>query len=319
MQQLYGIVELDPYIVCSKAVLGSSEPIVIGGISGRLELPHPPDWSLPGENPIRNPLRPPDAARTWKQGEQPMCWGRPVSYPTCDAHVEKMLLRFDLPEHELASSATLVHCAYTNWWLLFNDYLEVITRQRRSQNLQISQNAGNFDLFRWGPDGKADRPYTKDPSQIIIRLSSEETLLTPAQLTRIASFASASMELSMELKIQLESYRALRIGDYRKAIIETAVSAELALTSMVRSAFLSSNISYGDKLLEKFRMLGGRFELARIIGVPLPQLDFMAQLVDPRNQVIHRADFADERIATLAVMATDKLLLLLWPSLWEKT
>lgn len=38
-----------------------------------------------------------------------------------------------------------------------------------------------------------------------------------------------------------------------------------------------------------------------------PISDFTAQLIEPRNQVIHRADFANEERATQAVKATDEL------------
>lgn len=319
MQQLYGIIELEQSIVCSKEVLGTSEPVVVGGVGGRLELPQSPDWSVPSKDPIRDPLRPPEAARTWKQGDSPMIWGSLASYPDCISRVDRMLLLFELSEHEMSASATLIHRGYGKWWSLFNDYLELITRQRRSQNLRIDGAINNFDLFRWGLDGKADRPYGKDPISIKIRMSSDDVSLNSSQLTRITSLASTATELAVELKVQLEAYRALGAGDHRKAIIETAVAAELALTNAIRSIFLSDKIAYGDKLLEKFRMLGGRLELSRIVGVPLPNLDFTAQLIEPRNQVIHRADFANEERATQAVKATDELLVLAWPFLWART
>ncbi len=318
MQQLYGIVKLDPHIVCSKDVLGSSVPIVVGGVPGQLELPHAPDWSVPSKDLLRDPLRPPDAAQTWKSGDKPMRWGRPVSSPSCVSEVERMLLRFELPESEMHGSATRVHRGYGKWWSLFNDYLELVTRQRRLQSVQVEGDNSNFDLFRWGADGKADRPYDRDPQKIVIRVSSDDVALTPVQLTRVATFASTSTELAIELKVQLEAYRALGAGDYRKAIIETAVAAEVALTKLIQSALLTAQIGYADKLLEKFRMLGGRLELARIVGVHLPQIDFQLKLVNPRNDVIHRADFANETSARQAIMATDELLLLLWPSMWAR-
>ena len=62
-------------------------------------------------------------------------------------------------------------------------------------------------------------------------------------------------------------------------------------------------------------MLGGRVELARMIGVPFPVGDYKALLIDPRNHVIHRADFADEISAFEAVKAVDELLTLLSPSI----
>ena len=318
MQQLYGIVKLDPHIVCSKEVLGSSVPIVVGGVPGKLEFPHAPDWSVPSKDRLRDPLRPPDVAQSWKSGDKPMHWGWPVSSPSCVSEVERMLLRFELPESEMHHSATRVHHGYGRWWLLFNDYIELITRQGISQGVQVEGDTSNFDLFRWGVDGKQERPYEKAPDSVVIWESGNDVSLTPVQLTRVADLASASTDLAIELKVQLEAYRALGAGDYRKAIIETAVAAEVVLTNLIRSNLLSAQIGYAEKLLEKFSMLGRRLEFARIVGIPLPQLDFKLKLIDPRNNVVHRGDFADETRARQAIMATDELLLLSWPSMWKK-
>ena len=45
-----------------------------------------------------------------------------------------------------------------------------------------------------------------------------------------------------------------------------------------------------------------------MVGLDLPDLDFKTLLVEPRNNVIHRADFSNERLALGAIKAADALL-----------
>lgn len=320
MRTLFGIIELEQPIRCAKDVLGRSVPVSVDGVEGRIELPHAPDWSTPSSEPIRDPLLAPELARGWKRGADSIHWGRPASYPDCISDVEKMLLLFDVAESEVCAAGTVVHRGFGRWWSSFIDYLELTTKQRRSRGAYVVGAAsGHLDLFAWNADGQTDRPYVETPVEIVVRLSGSDVALTPGQLIRICDFASSGNSLNTELKLQLEAYRALGAGDHRKAIIETAVAAEFALTTLIRSIFGADGIAYGEKLLEKFRMLGGRLDLARIVGVQLSDIDFKTALVEPRNEVIHRADYANEERALRAVEATDQLIELVSPSLWSRS
>jgi hypothetical protein len=203
--------------------------------------------------------------------------------------------------------------------LLFSQYLELVTKQSRTQNVRVLDSSEGIDLFSWSAERTLIRPHKLKSATIIIREDGDNTALTRSQLTQILSYCNKSISPSLAYRLQLEAYRALRIGDYRKAIIETAVAAESALTSAIKKTLYDFNIDYGEKLLEKFRMLGGRVELARMVGVSLPEIDYKTLLINPRNYVIHKADFASEDIAMAAVKAVDELLALLVPSVGEDT
>ena len=148
-------------------------------------------------------------------------------------------------------------------------------------------------------------------------MASDDTLLTMNQLSAICKYGANSSRIGLEYRVLLEAYRAMYLGDYRKAIIESATSAEMALTGGIKRALSEKNVTFGDQLLRKFRMLSGRLELARIVGVTLPNCDFKSHLVDPRNDVIHRAEFASEFRAMNAIKVVDELLSTISPDICE--
>lgn len=308
LRRLYGLVSFEDPIICSAEVLGKIAAVSIGGVAGHLVLPSLPDWTTSPADPIDMPLVPPNDALTWKQGDDPLHWGCPASYPTGISRVEKVLLHFDVTESELHSASTMVHRAFDRWRTLFVDYLELFTKQRMVQHLRITNRTDDLDLFCWDAEQKTERPYEVEPGRLDICFPSDSHALTVAQFEQVCGLASADKELALWYRIQLEAYRALRAEDFRKAIIETAVAAEFVLTSAIRAKLSADGITYTEKLLSKFRMLGGRLELAQMIQIPLPRINLTADLVEPRNNVIHRADFANERVAHRAISATDEII-----------
>jgi len=229
------------------------------------------------------------------------------------SQVDRFLLYFDLPLVEFSERATAVHEGFAPWRNRFLDAFELLTKQRRSPRFRVIRKIDDLDLFCWGEDKKQQRPYKPSISHIELTGITDDVTIHCSQFRRACEIASEGKPLSLAYRTQLEAYRALGADDFRKAIIETAVSAEIALTEAIRGAFKASGVDYGDKLMGRFRMLGGRLDLARILQLPMPPIDLQKVLVDPRNDVIHRAEFVDAQKARGAVNATDKLLSLLIP------
>jgi len=116
----------------------------------------------------------------------------------------------------------------------------------------------------------------------------------------------------------LEAYRAYAREDYRKSILESATAVELCLTNRIKNEFEVIGLSFGEKLLKKFRMLGGRFELIRLLEIELPEIDYQKLLIDPRNEVVHKAHFPDGSIASKVIEVSEGLLALFSPELAEE-
>jgi hypothetical protein len=91
---LFGIVDFLESVVCAPSVLGYRDTVLIGGVTGALEFPSLPDWSVKPDHPLDMPLIPPKAARTWKRGDEQIFWGRPCKYPLGISSVDRVLIEF---------------------------------------------------------------------------------------------------------------------------------------------------------------------------------------------------------------------------------
>lgn len=310
VEMFYGLIQFDASVSCTKDALGCKATVVIGGVTGMIELPSPAPWGPERpDDPLHVPLTPPPAAASWKDGDRPMLWGVPIHYPNGWGRVERALLTFELPHEEMRTLASSIHQGFTRWYKLFDQYFELITRQRSFSHVEVEPYPSQLDLFRCGGDGKADRPYdTGSPSLSVFTSNTDELLLKREQFVQICALASSLKDPALPYQIQLEAYRAARNGDYRKALVETGAAAELGLASAAREMLTTSRIGYTDELMKRFQSLGGKLALARIVGVPLPAMDYKARLVTPRNGVIHRGNFAERSVALDAIKVTDELL-----------
>ncbi len=312
VRRLYALVEVDGPIICAPDALGHSIPVSLGGVQGRLELPALPDWSTNNSDPLNSPLLGPGDAKLWRQGDRLIDWGRPRSFPSGVSEAKKLLLYFDVAESAVDAEADKIHRAYDNWRALLISYLELVTKQRRRPELRVV-GPESLDLFFWSAKAKKGVPANAVHVSLEINALDENAALTRTQLLQICDLASRSIEVKLEHRLQLAAYRAYSSGDYRKAVIETAAAAEMSLTSAILRNFEAAGINYGNGLLKKFRTLGGRLELARLVQLPIPDLNLKSLLVEPRNQVVHQAHFVDERQSLKAVVATDEILGLLSP------
>jgi len=315
LKRIYGIVDLYDEIVCSHEVLGHIEVISIGGVEGLLKFPQLPCWPPPNPEDLHLLLLTgPDPAQKWKRGD-PIYWGRQSQYPKGNSRLMRLLLEFSVKEAEEKLFANKIAKSYSKWMSLFVDYFELITKQKMKSRTSIVNSMQGLDLICWNADGSSYEPHDSVPTQINVTLDRGECDLTVELLIKICKFCSSYLDPAIEYQVQLEAYRALRAKDFRKAIVETAVAAEIVLTKAILTAFNNSRVSYGEKMLGKFRMLGGRLELAKAIGINLPDADYKSILIEPRNNVIHHAHFANVDDASKAIRLVDDLLKELSPEI----
>jgi hypothetical protein len=310
---LFAIVDLGEEMVFARDALGHREHVTIGGIGGALETPSLPDWAHAPDDPLHEPLIAPMAARTWKRGDVPIYWGRPCAYPAGLARPQAALIEFIVPASKLRDHSASVSRTFSTWHSSFVDFYELLTKQPLHASQIVSSHSEALDLFVWG-DGKHQvRPYEQEPIVLQSSMPSEREVLNRANLSEICKLCSIGSRPSLHYRVQLQAYRAVRERDYRKAVIESAVAAEIVLTEAIGKHFQSTGLTYGEKIMEKFRMLGGRLKLAEIVGLSLPDIDFQKAVVDPRNQAIHRGKFFERIDAFNVVVAVDQLLNVLAP------
>lgn len=316
MNKVFGIIEFPESLYCNPESLGKSANIKIGGVDGKLTLPSLPEWGENEEDPLHKPLLGPQPARAWKRGETPIYWGSPTSYPTGTAEVELGLLEFSLDKNNPGTNVQNIYVEFSRWLTLFQDYVKLLTKQGTRKGVFGGDGPGRLDLLSNDESGLKHISRTSR-TPIIIEMCSADVSLHPQQFTMAAQLASDGLQPRLHYRMLLESYNARRNEDYRKAIIEAATAVEACLTIRIMEEFTSLGIAFGEKMLQKFRMLGGRFELIRLLGVTLPEKDYSTLIINPRNEVIHRASFPDKRMANQVINEVEELLILFSPQLYE--
>lgn len=316
-EKIYGLLKFDISMSCSKETLGMAVPIIVGGREGVLELPSLPIWEAGVRDPLRMPLVSPKSAITWKQDGDSLYWGRPNSYPDGFSSVDLALMSFEVPVYEVQNAAKDICAAFSHWLELFESYVEIVGRQNLTIDTTISRKLDRLEIFRWNAEGKFEWLPKDGAGESIVLTTGKDCSLKPDSLRHVCDLSSKLKAPAIEYRIMLEAYRAFRVGDYRKAIIESAGAAEIVLTKAAMTELSRLGISFADELLKKYRMLQGRFELARLVGVPLPHRDYKTILIEPRNNVVHRAYFSDSSQASNAMVLVDELLTVFSPNVAE--
>ena len=320
----YGILKFFRPIECSADALGQAVDISIGGHTGKLTLPSLPDWQDQDDDPFHKPLLGPSVACTWKRGEKLINWGRPSTYPMEQASVKRALVEFISHESNLESNAKKIYQCFGAWLNLFEQYVILLTTQNTRRNVYVegedSDRLGNIELLIKEEAKLRDISSTDSQKiEIVILTSGVDETLHLEQLKEASYLSSQNFPPRLEYRLLLEAYNARKAGDYRKAIIEAASALEISLTDRILNEFDIQCVSFGEKLLKKFSALGGRFELARILGVALPDKDYTSLLINPRNDVIHRASFPNEMLAYQVISEVEYLLKLFSPKIYKDT
>lgn len=108
--------------------------------------------------------------------------------------------------------------------------------------------------------------------------------LTPELFAACLSLSDVNPDLAWTL---LRDARALEdVGQYRRAVIDAATAAELAVIKLVDTRLEDAEDKIRDALEEKYRMLGGKTTLLKKLGNGLPQ-SFTDDLVKKRNDAVH--------------------------------
>ncbi len=313
---LYGVVEFSPSLCCAANALGCSVDVSVGGIKGTLTLPSLPEWGAKEDDPLNRPLLGPGQARTWKQGERLMFWGKPHSYPDGESAVEQALFQFLLEPENFESDAERIYNGFGTWLDLFEKYVILLSTQGRCSRVTVKNPRANQIHLLHHEESKPGFKHITFPQSVSVNIATGGDLQRE-QFEEISRMSSELLPPRLEYLLLLEAYTARRNQDYRKAIIEASNALEVSLTNRISEEFKIQAVSFGEKPLKKFRMLGGRFELARLLSIPLPSKDYEKLIVEPRNDVVHKAGFPNEKLAHQVIAEVEEVLRLFSPIIHE--
>ncbi|MGJ8656794.1 MAG: hypothetical protein ACSHX6_10120 [Akkermansiaceae bacterium] len=324
MKEIKGIIEFNRPLYCKGDILGEQIDIKISGHAGTISFPCIASDDLPNDVRSRRGLIGPERARRWKQGEELLYWGQLMSYPTREAilpgnvtaTIYKALFECSIASESVNSEVEDIYHNLSDWLKLLEQFVIIHTTQGSRAKFSRCDGLDKIDLFDT-EGGQLKYITPKQCHSINVYMPHSSTALNVDQLRDSCRVASNGNQPQLCYRMLLEAYEAMRSEDYRKAIIEAATALEICFTIRIEEEFILQGISFGDKLLGKFRMLGGRLELIRLLDIDVPGKDYVSLILTPRNEVIHKAAFPDRSIANQVIGEVEALMKHLLPQIHE--
>jgi hypothetical protein len=291
-----GILSFAKPIYCAREVLGSRTPVTIGDVPAILAIPSLPEWAEDEKDPLGNALIAPQSAQGLKRGSVELHWGMPQAFPSGLSLVEKAVVEFPLPPELNDDSSEKLHRSCTRWTQTFESYVALLTKNYASglevENIEESR----LELLELCQGEVTHIPDPKNISLLVHVDQNHEGLLFE-QLLEAAELASKQLLPRLQYRMLLESYRAMKEGDWRKTVIEAACAIEVSMTDRLEVELVKSGFDNGPWLMDHFRTLGRLYDLSEIVGIYFPSIDFKKEIVEVRNRMVHTACFPERKDA----------------------
>lgn len=184
---------------------------------------------------------------------------------------------------ELYGQQVLIHI--DAWWENVRTWLEIVTNQRLTQVGHEVPDALNPHVRTSIWDFSGGEPRELPNIGGTVMLGPDRVIgVTPGILRDCLALATKSVPLAWRL---LRDVRALqRAGQLRRAVVDAATAAELAVTRLVDDALAVESEPGHQRILCKAQGLGGKAKALSDVGYQLPP-DFKVDLVDKRNSAVH--------------------------------
>lgn len=305
--QALGVYELKYPLDCNCDVMGKEFEIHLNNVVGKILFPKLSPTFIRAQTvgqlddkmgPIPGPVSPIDDI-TWgnkQDGFGRTTWGQTMAFPKGNSIIKNVMLRFSLPDTDFEKSSQTIYDCVNGWFERFYDICEIVTlmpmKKKEPTPPKMIQGYGfrnsGLILYTVNPNTKKpDAIHNKNDHCANITLELPTGCLKYDELVKIIDMANKQKELSFSFKCFLEGLRAFFNEDYKKAITVCSPALEAALLTGIEDFAKKKNIYFLEKLLKKYRMLGGYFALANDIDMTLPTQDYKTALVELRNNVVH--------------------------------
>ena len=129
IKSLKGLITLSEEILCEAEVLGQVFDAEIAGISTRIYFPGCPEIKTAYPGFLHsNYLIPPEIGKRWKRGNEQLCWGYIVQYPSCINLVEQLAISVEYDDAQSNSISSELYEAIDEWEHSFVTYLRLETK-----------------------------------------------------------------------------------------------------------------------------------------------------------------------------------------------
>lgn len=293
-----GLLTLPHDLLCRFEVLGKCFNASIGLIPVKIYFPRYQEKIDPAGRAqigISNELIPPEIAKNWSRGNEPLEWGWPVTYPDKDASVRLIALTYECDKSQEEEIAQYLYNEWEPWIESFFSFCDLASKQHSNRDRNLLNHSSEMELL--SKDGYIKREQTHT---IHCYFSSKDQMLTSSQIEGAIAFASSKKELKIEYQLLLSAYSSRRNCHNKHAIMDACAAVEICLNKVIQ-AFATTKDFDPNVLTQKYRTLGDKFKLIKTIDNHFPDVN-EKQIVDLRNDVAHC------RKITVSDEETDKLI-----------
>ena len=318
--RLLAIVDFPESLLVAPDVLGCSVHVSINGEIGRLNVPRPPaSMASNGRRPERIMLSTPRGGRReWVWGDKSKHWGQVVDTKSGHATVDAVIVDFGAFGEDGDSRAQRIHEGFAGWQKRFFEFVKLLSRQGTSNSFEGGDSGGLVEMLH-DSRGRTAHVPVRSGTKLTVFMPNMDNAICVRAFRRAARLAAAGRPLRLEYDLLLESYYARRAADYRNTVLQAGAAVEVALVSAIRRACNNRGLAFGDKLISKYNALRGKFELAKLLDVCVPDIDYVSMLLEPRNRVAHQGHLPSRKEANRAVTCAESILAAIAPGLVEAT
>jgi hypothetical protein len=276
-------------------------PIQLCGTRGLVSLPELRPGAFGRPRLVTPPLIRRGATVGWGDGRGPSTrWGWSLADRWDQAQqvfVRMLAMRFPQPDARLESATEVADALFESigeWSRRLEDWLDVSLNEDRADTASHPLVSKTTERMHQVVD-RLELKYV-DEARTVSKLLAylppysidflPQTPLVTETWSRILDHANAGREPPNERILLRDSRVQLAENHNRRAVLDAATAAELALTLMLDEILSGLPRSVGELIRRGARQLGPLAETLQRLGTRLPA-SFRQDLVEVRNQVIH--------------------------------
>jgi len=298
---LEGVFQLPAPVALKVEALGARVPVRINGQEFQLI---PPSLQLVDARPtlVAPPMETVRPDLDWDERYRSVgsAWGRMAHFKSTDplgangaALVRAFVIRQTMAAADKAQSVQQqergedLYQHIDAWWRLVADWVEVVARQNLDPHYDGASRPGD-DLELWFKHG-SDGGTVNNPTPLLITVSPVNDL-TSDRWKAVLQAASDGRQPPTEHLLLRDAIAANRRGQRRRAVLDAATAAEMALTYLLDQELAGLRSDVAGYVREKSRQISGRVQALKNLGVQLPGdagKRIISCLAEPRNKAIH--------------------------------
>jgi len=294
----------------SVELLGQEICIFINGIRGLICFPQ---LNIDTKNYNHNvdrifdTLKKPKKLKINTTHEERFDWGYVSEFPTGNSRINAIQLIFELSSYE--KFYEIGNKIKIELDKLIPYVLELIEIIKKTIYLKDDDSPYvDYHLAIRNKENKL-RTATNLPIHLYSTIYRDKDYIKKSELLFALKRAYLKKEIKTEYKLQHSGRKSFLKGDYRRAILDSATAVEIAFTNLILKELETiGKPQFTKKLLGKFRALGGRYELIKLLKIPVPKHNYNKDLIDPRNDTVHKGVVPNKETAQKVLKIADELL-----------